>query len=235
MAPGRVVAVDGPSAVGKTVAVRTVAAAVGGSVLPEAYRRLDPVPSLDFRNPVELVELERALLEEEARRFVEARARARAGATVIVDTGFLGPLTYTWGLVQRGDVPRSVLPPLLALARRLGARGRWGLPDVEIYLDAPAATCAARARADPAGHPAALARRHRAVGTRERRFYRERLGPVLGARLQWLRATAPARTVAAHVAEVVRLGPPVTTSLPPVRAVLALFPADGAASARGNR
>jgi len=70
MVPGKIVAVEGASAAGKTTALAAVAEATGWTVVPEAYRRITPTPSLQFHSAAELLDLERRLLEEDARRAV---------------------------------------------------------------------------------------------------------------------------------------------------------------------
>lgn len=230
-------AVEGASAAGKTTALTTLAGSTGWTVLPEAYRRLVPTPSLTFDAPGELVALEERLLAEDSRRYVEARARERAGETVIADTGFLGPLTYPWALVELGAVPASVLDPLRALARRIADRGEWGLADAYIYLDTPASVRTGRAATDPTGHPAPLAPRHRAVGELERRFYRERFAPGFGQRFRWVPGDGPATLVAGRVVEAVRRALEGPRGGASVDAVLALFAASGGPPppSRGNR
>ena len=107
---GRLVALEGGSASGKSTLVTAAARTFGWRPLAEAFDRLDPAPSLDFDSPRELLRLEATLLAEEVRRYHEARRLTERGATVLADTGFLGPLTYTLGLVERGRAPASVAP-----------------------------------------------------------------------------------------------------------------------------
>ncbi len=235
MPSGLVVAVEGASAAGKTSAIGRAAASTGWTVVAEAYRRLRPPPSLEFDSPTELAELERVLLEEEARRFTEARSRSQAGEVVLADTGFLGPLTYTWALAADGDVPATVLLPLIALARTLG--GRWGLADAYVFVDTPAPIRSNRARADPAGPRAELAVRHARVGDIEREFYRERFAPLLGSRFRWIDGDGPPRLVAERLVAAVRADMETPLSPGPMDAVLALFetPPDGRNRSRGNR
>jgi hypothetical protein len=223
MSPGRIVAVEGASAAGKTRTTTAVGAATGGVVLPEAYRRLVPTPSLEFTSRGALLRLESLLLAEEGRRFREARAARRAGHLVIADTGFLGPLTYTWGLVRIGDAAPSVLSALVSRARALTARGGWGVADVYVYLDAPSRVRSARARADPEGAPPDLARRHRAVAVHERKFYRERFAPLFGARFRWLDGDRPPAAVARSLESVARESASLLPARVPPDRVLELF------------
>lgn len=234
---GRVVAVEGASASGKTTAVGTAARRSGWTVVTEAYHRIDPRPSLEFRSSDELVDLERRLLEEDARRYSEARGLADGGATVLADTGFLGPLTYTSALVATGAAPPAALASVVGLARMLQARGAWDLADVYLYLDTPSSIRSARARADPSGHPADLTARHARIGDVEHRFYAEEFAPLLGDRFRWVSGAGPASVVAGRVVDAVRE----TAALPvrdvSVTALLAVFDARIGASdsSRGNR
>ena len=187
---GLVVAIEGPSAAGKSSVVRELALSPGTRTIPEAFERIRPRPSLEFRSPAELIELELTLLEEEARRFREARRWAAEGTRVIVDTGFLGPVSYTAGLVRWGYAPPAVVFSVLRRAHRLAARGRWGLADLTLFLDVPRAERDRRARRDSAGHPAGLYARHARVARYERTVYRQLVAPVVGGRLRFVRAVA---------------------------------------------
>jgi len=215
-----VVAVEGPSAAGKT----TVLTALGaGTVLPEAFRRLRPSPSLEFRTSAELLALEQTLLLEEARRFREATDLARDGATVIADTGFLGPLTYAAALVAAGRAPPTVLANLVDAARSLGERGQWGLANAYLYLDTPPEVRATRAAADPAGASPDLAARHRAMGSLERAFYLEHFARLWGPRFCVVRGDRPIPEVARAVAgavEALRAAPEATVRLGDVLGLL---------------
>lgn len=181
-ATGAIVAIEGPSGSGKTTATRFAARALGGVVLPEAYRRLRPTPSLEIRSARSLLALERRLLGEEARRFAEARTAAHRGRIVFTDTGFFGPITYSRALVALGLAPASILGPLDRTARALLRDRRWGVPDLTIYLDTNERTRRRRIAADPRGHPPALAARHEAAGRFERQDFERWIAPTLGAR-----------------------------------------------------
>jgi hypothetical protein len=197
-----VIAVEGPSGAGKSEAVRRAAATLGAVVLPEAVERIRPSPSIDFRSTGELRRLERALLEEEGRRFRDARRRAGAGQRVIADTGFLGPISYTAGLVREGVAPRTLLDDLVARAARAALRDAWGLPDVVVALRTPAHLRRQRAAGDPVGHPAALRDRHERVGRFEARLLAAAVAPVLGPRFRTISGSGRPSVVAARLARV---------------------------------
>ncbi len=148
-----------------------VAERTGWPLLAEAWRRLRPLPPLGYRTARELLALERSLLREERRRWSEALDRAKAAPVVLLDTGFLGPLTYTWGLSRFDPRAARVLPTLLGEARRSFRRGAWGMPDLTLYLDTPLPVARRRAARAPMSHPVAWRARHAAVGYVERAFW----------------------------------------------------------------
>lgn len=204
---GRVIAIEGPSGAGKTTLVRTAARSFGWTALPEAFDRLARPPNLRFRTAEELLTIERALLNEERRRAREANGRSRRGETVIADTGFLGPLTYTAGLVVLGWAPKTSLRAVRRFVKRSPRSAFLTLPDLIVYLDVPAATRRRRASRDAARHPADLRRRHETVGRVERRFYRDLAGEGAAGRVRFLRASTSARVVAARVQTLARAIP----------------------------
>jgi hypothetical protein len=234
MGVGRVIAVEGASAAGKTTAVARAAARVGAAVVPEAYRRLEPPPSLEFATEEELVRLEETLLAEDARRFAEARRLARAGRTVLADTGFLGPLTYTAGLVELRVASPRTLRDLIGRARALAARRAWGPGDGTVYLATSPHAQYARARADPSGHPARLVARHMAVGAIERRLYRERFAPLAGRRFREVSGDGARATVADRLATAVRSVAAADGRAPSPARVLAALGGTGAPVRRGR-
>ena len=182
------VAVEGPSAAGKTTLVRTAARRFGWVVLPEAFDRLDPAPSLEFDSPEHLLLLEETLLAEEARRYGEARQRCAVGRTVLADTGFLGPVTYTRGLVALGRSPPSVARSLERSARALLRNGGLGIPDLTVYLATSDRERARRAERDRPRHPEGLFARHETVGALERRLFESRFPRALPSRFRTLSA-----------------------------------------------
>jgi len=207
--------------------VGAVARRLGGAPLAEAFDRVRPRPPLVWTRPSGLLRLERTLLAEDARRYREARDLAEAGGVVVTDTGFLGPLTYTWGLVRSGAAPRAVLTALVGHARDLALEGRWGLPDAVLYLDTPAAERARRAHRDPLGHPASLRARHERVAAEERAFYHTCLAPAYGRRFRTVSGRGPpgsvVRRLAATAAEVART----RQGTPPVERILRALAAEG--------
>lgn len=190
---GIILALEGPSGVGKTTIAREVAAHLRATYLAEAWERMRPSPSLRYRSRAELLRLERRLLAAEGRRFLRARRLAWAGRPVVADTGFLGPLTYSAGLAR---VPREfdVVRPLVAEAVTGVAAGTLGTADLTVYLDATARTLERRQARSRETHPDDLARRHRRVAAVERGLWTT----TGGARR--VSAEASPRTVAAAIA-----------------------------------
>ena len=230
-----IVAVEGISGAGKSTLVAR-AAGHGWTPLAEAYDRLDPPPDLTVPTVTALARTERALLAEEGRRWVAARAIAATGRPVVADTGFLGPLTYTAALVALGQAPASLARALTATARQRAARGAWGLPDAIVFLDTRPRTRAGRVDRDPVRHPPALARRHEAVGRLEERFYRGRLPALLPGRLRWLSAEADAERVADRFLRTARTVRPVAASPAAARRLLtALAGGIGPTAGEGGR
>jgi hypothetical protein len=194
--PGRLIAIEGGSAAGKTTLVRVASHLFGWRPLPEAFDRLDPAPSLDFGSSAELLRLEAILLAEEVDRYAEARRLCEHGVTVLADTGFLGPLTYTLGLVELGLAPRSIADDLGRSARALVNSGRLGIPDLTVFLRTTVAERTQRARVGARGHPPELFRRHEAVGTVERRLLEQDFRAVVPDHVRILRADASASVLA---------------------------------------
>ena len=200
---GRLVAVEGGSASGKTSLVTRAAHTLGWRALPEAFDRLDPAPSLAFASAPELVQLEARLLAEETRRYRDARRLCAAGFSVLADTGFLGPLTYTLGLVELELAPASLANELVTRARSLVRAGRLGIPDLTVYLRTTARERVDRARAGSSRHPAGLFRRHEAVGRFERRFFERDFSAVRPTGVRILRADGPTVVLARRLGRIV--------------------------------
>jgi len=203
---GRLIALEGGSASGKTTLVKAAARAFGWRPLPEALDRLDPAPSLEFDSPKGLLLLEGTLLAEEAQRYREARRLRDRGVTVLADTGFLGPLTYTLGLVELGRAPASVGRSLIRSVRAMVRRGTLGMPDLTVYLATTRAERRRRARAGARRHPPALFTRHEAVGAVERRFFEEEFPSTRPDRFRLLRAGSPPSVLARRLGSLVESG-----------------------------
>jgi hypothetical protein len=199
-----IVALEGPSGAGKTTVARAAGRAFGWEVLPEAFDRLAPARSLVFAGPAELLAIERDLLADERRRYRRALAVRRGGRTVLADTGFFGPVTYTAGLVALGLAPRRVLEQLIEEADRTEGSGPLGVADAIVYLDVPEPALRRRVANDPVGHPGALASRHLAVHRFERTLYRERFHEALAGRVAIVPGSDAPEAVARRVGVAVR-------------------------------
>jgi len=204
---GRLVAVEGGSASGKTTLVAQAARTHDWRALPEAFDRLDPAPSLEFASAHELARLEATLLAEEARRYREARRLCASGVTVLADTGFLGPLTYTFGLVKLGLAPVSVATSLTTRARSMVRAGRLGIPDLTVYLRTTSRERVDRARASTSRHPPGLFARHEAVGRFERRLFEREFSAVRPTGVRVLRADRPTAVLAHRLGAIIRSDP----------------------------
>jgi len=223
----RLVAVDGPSASGKSTVVARLARTQDWVPLAEAYDRTTPPIDLHFSSLPELARIERTLLEEEANRWTVARALLHRGWSVIADTGFLGPLTYTRGLVGEGLASPGLLSELAERAQRLALRRRWGLPDLTVYLQVPERLRRERARLDRAHHPPDLYARHEAVARREAFFYETEWPSIDRSAVYVVPAAGPTDRIAARVAERVRRSLPRGTAarhLPRLLATLSVPP-----------
>jgi hypothetical protein len=196
---GRIIAVEGPSGAGKSTLVREASRRFGWTALAEAYDRIDPPPDLAYRSVEELDRIERQLLRQELGRYREARQRAVQGEIVVADTGFLGPLTYTAGLVALGLAPARLLNDLQRLVPASERSAGWGVPDHVVYLDVGASARRARAKRDPVRHPIFLMGRHSAVGVFERRYYHQLSLTELSGRVHFVRSGRPPSRVAERV------------------------------------
>jgi thymidylate kinase len=218
------VALEGPSGVGKSTLVRSLIRATGRSGLAEAVDGAVDPPSLRFRTRAELLRIERRLVELERERYREAVRRRRSGELLVLDTGFLGPLTYSWGVVQLRGASWSVVEDV---RRRLIAAlelGDWGLPDLTVYLDAPDAVVDARARSAALGHPPDLRERHARVGAFERPLWTGTIATVAPGRVVAVSAIGSVTTVTRRIVEVMRRAPlRARPSHNEAAAVLALF------------
>lgn len=196
---GWLVAVEGPSGAGKSRTVREAARRLVGVALPEAYDRIRPRPSLTWTTDTQLLRLEERLLREDACRYQEGRRLADTGAIVLADTGFLGPLTYTAGLVRHGLASPPTLGKLVRTGRAWHDEGRWSLPDAVLYVRTPASERRRRAGGDPRGHPPRLQARHQLIAEDEQRFYRTVVAPQFGARFRFVSGSGPPEVVVRHL------------------------------------
>lgn len=205
---GVVVALSGPSGSGKSTVAAALARRRRWARLDEAYYRLRPRPGLSVVSQARLRALERRLLDEEARRFLEARSLASTGRTVVADTGFLDPVLYTAGLLVLDLATAATFRAVFRHARRLALRRRLGLADLSVVLSVPAATRRARVERDPTGHPRAFRPRHEAVGRVETTLLVPRLRRELPKRIRLVRAGDSVESVAGRVgAAAARTGP----------------------------
>jgi thymidylate kinase len=129
-----VIALEGPSGAGKTSVAARLAPLLGGTAVAEAYDRLGRSVPLAFHGRDELSDLERTLLREEGRRWTEAVELRTRGSTAVLDTATFGPLTYAWGLREGVDGGLDVVLELVRTVRRMAIGGRWGIPDLTVYL-----------------------------------------------------------------------------------------------------
>jgi thymidylate kinase len=205
--PPVLLAFEGPSGVGKTTLSRLLSDQLNWPLIPEAYGRLRPPKTLTFRTASELWRIEARLIEEDCRRYAEARRLRRTDSGVILDTDFLGPLTYSWGIAARMDAKFDIVEKVRRRLIEAQARREWGLADLYVYLDAPAALVAKRAASSPADHPTGLQERHEKVGQAERILFQDRLSRLLPGRVITLRARdRPERLLERLVARLQRRG-----------------------------
>lgn len=200
---GRIIALEGPSGSGKSTLAARLASDRGWALLAEAVDRIYPPVSLRFSSPTELLRLERRLLEEEARRFTTARELSAQGETVLADTGFVGPVSYTAGLLAMGRCPSATYLAIVRAASALASGSSLGLPDLSVYLEVPARERARRAAADPDRHPKEFRQRHEDVGLFEQTVFRPWLAVRLPGRVRRLRAIHAPEELAGRI---VRLG-----------------------------
>ncbi|MCI4318015.1 MAG: hypothetical protein L3J96_05695 [Thermoplasmata archaeon] len=168
---GRVVALEGPSAVGKTTVSRLLADRSDWTVLGEASVRLRPRPTLRFASPSGLFRIERRLLGEERRRCDTARQLSDRGLDVLLDTAPFGPATYSLAVARLDPAFGPTASRIAAQVVEEVRNGRLLVPHRVVYLSAPDSALRTRAEADRQRHPPRLAARHRAVGQIERKFW----------------------------------------------------------------
>lgn len=166
-------AVEGPSAVGKTTVTRLIADRTDWTVLGEASLRIDPRLNLRVASPSDLLRIERRLLIEERRRCRSADRLRAQGVDVLLDTAPFGPATYAMGMAQRKPVYISAGGAIVDQVLRDLESQRLTVPDRVVYLTAPEAILRRRAEASVVDHPLEFADRHREVARFERGFWEE--------------------------------------------------------------
>ena len=207
-----IVALEGASGSGKSAVSAELARILGGLRLEEAFERIEPRPSLLFRDVEELRRLERSLWAAETDRWREAESMRGQGRRILLDTGPWGPLTYSWGLRESVASQWDIMGALLETCRADALRSAFPVPELTVYLDVPEELAAARAAQDPGGHPAELRERHRRVGRFERILYEQTFPELLPGRFLLIAGDRGPREVARSLADrLERMGP-----LPPV-------------------
>jgi hypothetical protein len=204
---GRVVALEGPSAVGKTTVSRLIGDQSDWTVLGEASVRLRPRPTLRFASPSDLFRIERRLLGEERRRSDTARQLSDRGLDVLLDTAPFGPATYSLAVAR---LDPAFGPTASRIAEHVVENVRVGrllVPDRVVCLSAPDSALRTRAGSDRQRHPLRLAARHREVGRIERRFWTS-LAKVSDGAVGFISASgAPLGVTSRLLARVAKRGP----------------------------
>jgi hypothetical protein len=202
------VAIEGPSAAGKTTVARRLAVVGDWTVLLEAFAGAPPRPSLRFGSPASLLAIERRLMRAERRRSQEAQRLRKPRRGVLLDTAPFGPATYTAGVARLdrryGRVARTVIDRVV----RDIEEGRILVPQRIVYLDAPETVRRSRSRLAPATHPGLLAARHRTVGRFERTFWAS-MARQAPRSVQFIRAGDSAAAIAGRVARALARPAPV--------------------------
>jgi hypothetical protein len=176
-------AIEGVSHVGKSTLARGLAQEWGSPAIAEAYDRLGADRTLDFRSDLELRPIELELAREDLERLRDATTTSYEGPGVILDTDFLGPLSYTRGLVHLGMARPETFRWLLRRYEQDLARQRWRPADYYLYLDATPALLRRRAAVGGRAGLDPVIERHLLVGAQERQFFLGPLQRILGPRL----------------------------------------------------
>jgi thymidylate kinase len=132
-----IVCVEGPSAVGKTTASRSLALLRAGSVIPEVNARFTRPPTAD----------DSWYLERQEDRWAEAKAVSDAGGLAVLDGDPFQPLWYNWSFnfhdLQSLSALRAVYRPRIE-------RGLMRFPDLYVLLLADSDQLRQRKTADTA-------------------------------------------------------------------------------------
>ena len=171
---GRVICLEGCSAVGKTTLARALAARLGAPVFPELDATGAPLPP----------NAEPWFATRHAARSQAARAAAQQAGVAILDTDPLKGLWYNWMHTAEGWPDTTVVGPCY---RQLIATGELSFPDLYIYLDADERQLAARRANDPSRSRRAFAKH---LGARDlQRSYFSALRDVARDRVVFLETT----------------------------------------------
>jgi hypothetical protein len=201
------IALEGPSGVGKTTLLRGLVRESGRGGLAEAYDSVGHPPSLEYRSPEELRGIELELVRLDLARFAEATRLRRSGELLYLDTGFLGPLTYSLGIAKTMGIRWDVSSDVIGIVSERLSRGAWGIPDLTLYLDADPVVVASRASGSPETHPPRLAARHAVVGAWERRCWKETISAAAPDRVAVVPADGSIPAVVRRILETVRRSP----------------------------
>jgi thymidylate kinase len=227
--PAVILALEGPSGAGKSSVGARLGPLLGATLVPEAYDRLGRAFPLTYHGRDELADLERQLLREDGHRWTEAVEIRARGTPVLLDTGTFAPLAYSWGLREGVDGDLDVVLELVRTLRRRVAGGKWGIPDLTVYLDVPEPVARARARLDPMGHPPETADRHAAVGRWERLLYGREFPRALPGRFLSVTGEGSPQQVALVIQDrLERLGPLPPATEREAELLLRLFEGGGA-------
>lgn len=210
---GRLVAVEGPSAVGKTTVTRRIAETSDWTLLGEASLRLRPRLGLRFGSPAELRRIEERLIAEERRRSETARQLTERGVDVLLDTAFFGPATYTAAVARLDPTYAPVAARIVGSVAQDVRTDRLRVPDRVVYLSASDRVLQARAAASRSVHPSRLAERHRMVGPIERGFWTAVASESRGAVRTLSALGSPASAASRLVRELARPAPPLPKRL----------------------
>jgi thymidylate kinase len=188
---GRVVCLEGPSAVGKTTLAAALARTHGAPVIAEPSGGTPP-PDPAARAAW--------FLERHVARWRDARAAAAAARFAVLDGDPLKGLWYDWSLAEQGWAGLDVLAPL---HRTAVACGELAFPSLYVLLQAPEPVLRARRSGDP---------------TRTRRHFEQHLRLVAPQR-RWFEALAAATPGRVAIVETGAQGPPVREVVEALRTV----------------